>query len=54
MQAALVGHSFGSLIALETATRAPGRVTHLAMVGTAYPMAVSPALIAFSYSRADL
>lgn len=44
-QAALVGHSFGSLIALETAARAPARVTHLALVGTAYPMTVSPALL---------
>jgi len=47
-RAALVGHSFGSLIALETAARAPDRVTHLAMVGTAYPMKVSPALLAGS------
>jgi pimeloyl-ACP methyl ester carboxylesterase len=44
-KAALVGHSFGSLIALETAARAPARVTHLALVGTAYPMAVSAALL---------
>jgi len=44
-QAALVGHSFGSLIALETAARAPQRVTHVALVGTAYPMKVSPALL---------
>ncbi|MBO9515492.1 MAG: alpha/beta hydrolase [Variovorax sp.] len=44
-QAALVGHSFGSLIALEAAARAPQRVTHLALVGTAYPMTVSPALL---------
>jgi pimeloyl-ACP methyl ester carboxylesterase len=44
-KAALVGHSFGSLIALETAARAPERVSHLALVGTAYPMAVSPALL---------
>jgi pimeloyl-ACP methyl ester carboxylesterase len=44
-KAALVGHSFGSLIALETAARAPTRVTHLALVGTAYPMAVSAALL---------
>ncbi|WP_219220157.1 alpha/beta fold hydrolase [Variovorax boronicumulans] len=44
-KAALIGHSFGSLIALETAARAPERVTHLAMVGTAYPMVVSPALL---------
>jgi pimeloyl-ACP methyl ester carboxylesterase len=44
-KAALVGHSFGSLIALEAASRAAERVTHLALVGTAYPMAVSPALL---------
>ena len=44
-QAALVGHSLGSLIALEAAARAPQRVTHLALVGSAYPMAVSPALL---------
>jgi pimeloyl-ACP methyl ester carboxylesterase len=43
--AALVGHSLGSLIALEAAARSPGRVTHLALVGTAYPMTVSPALL---------
>ena len=44
-QAALVGHSMGSLIALETAGLAPDRVTRLAMVGTAYPMKVSDALL---------
>jgi len=44
-QAALVGHSFGSLVALEAAARAPQRVSHLALVGTAFPMQVSPALI---------
>lgn len=44
-KAALVGHSFGSLIALEAAARAPERITHLALVGTACPMAVSPALL---------
>jgi pimeloyl-ACP methyl ester carboxylesterase len=44
-KAALVGHSFGSLIALETTARSPERVTHLALVGTAYPMTVSPALL---------
>ena len=44
-RAALVGHSFGSLIALEAAARAQERVTHLALVGTAYPMKVSPALL---------
>ncbi len=44
-QAALVGHSFGSLIALEAAARAPARVSHLGLVGTAFPMKVSPALL---------
>ncbi len=44
-QAALVGHSWGSLIALEAAARLKDRITHLALVGTAFPMKVSPALI---------
>ena len=49
-QAALVGHSFGSLIALETAARVPQRVSHLVLVGTAFPMRVSPALLEASVS----
>ena len=44
-RAALVGHSWGSLIALEAAARLQERISHLALVGTAYPMKVSPALI---------
>ena len=44
-RAALVGHSFGSLIALEAAARAPDRVSHLVLCGTAFPMKVSPALL---------
>lgn len=44
-QAALVGHSWGSLIALEAASRLQERVTQLVLVGTAFPMKVSPALI---------
>lgn len=44
-QAALAGHSFGSLAALEAAARQPGRVSHLALLATAFPMAVSPALL---------
>ena len=51
-QATLVGHSLGSLIALEAAARAPERVAHLAMVGTAYPMKVSPALLEGSLDAA--
>ena len=41
----LVGHSMGSLIALEAAARAPARITRLVMVGSAYPMKVSAALL---------
>ncbi len=44
-KAALVGHSFGSLTALQVAGSAPERVSHLALVGTAFPMKVSPALL---------
>ncbi len=44
-RAALVGHSWGSLIALEAAARLQERISHLALVGTAYPMKVSSALI---------
>jgi pimeloyl-ACP methyl ester carboxylesterase len=44
-KAALVGHSWGSLIALHAASLVPKRVTHLAMVATAFPMKVSPALL---------
>jgi pimeloyl-ACP methyl ester carboxylesterase len=44
-KAALVGHSWGSLIAMHAASMVPQRVTHLAMVATAYPMKVSPALL---------
>jgi pimeloyl-ACP methyl ester carboxylesterase len=44
-RAALVGHSMGSLIALEMAARAPERAAHLVMVGTAYPMKVSEVLL---------
>lgn len=45
-RAALVGHSMGSLVALEAAGRAPERATQLVMMGTAYPMKVSDALLA--------
>ena len=44
-KAALVGHSMGSLIALEAAGLAPERVTRLVMIGTAFPMKVSDALL---------
>lgn len=44
-RAALIGHSWGSLIALEAAARLKERVSHLVLVGIAYPMKVSPALL---------
>lgn len=42
---ALVGHSMGSLVALETAARLGGAARALVMVGTAFPMKVAPALM---------
>lgn len=45
-QVALVGHSMGSLVALETVLRHPSRVSKLALVGTAAPMAVGDAFLA--------
>ena len=50
-QAALIGHSWGSLIALETAARLKDRITHAILVGTAFPMKVSPALIEASLNE---
>lgn len=47
---ALIGHSWGSLIALQAAADLGERVSHLVLVGTAYPMKVSPALIEASQS----
>lgn len=44
-RAALVGHSMGSLIALEMAARLGERATALALLGTAFPMGVSKALL---------
>ncbi len=41
----LVGHSMGSLAALETAARYPQKISKLVMVGTAVPMAVSDTLL---------
>ena len=43
--AALVGHSLGSLAALECAARHAARVTRIALVGPAAPMPVSEALL---------
>ncbi|MGQ0664010.1 MAG: alpha/beta fold hydrolase [Pseudomonadota bacterium] len=45
-RAALVGHSMGSLIALEAAARAPARVWAVALLGAAESMPVHPDLLA--------
>ena len=50
-QAALVGHSWGSLIALQAAANLKERITHAVLVGTAFPMKVSPALIEASLNE---
>lgn len=44
-KAILVGHSMGSLVALDGAARHPERVAGLALVATAAPMTVSDALL---------
>jgi pimeloyl-ACP methyl ester carboxylesterase len=43
--AQLVGHSMGSLIALETAARHPQKVSALGLIGTAAAMTVGPDLL---------
>src|SRR6201995_1153766 len=43
--AKLIGHSMGSLIALETAARHPDKVSALVLVGTSAAMAVGPDLL---------
>lgn len=50
-KAVLIGHSMGSLIALETALRAQDEVCGVALVGTAYPMTVSAQLLEASEHR---
>jgi pimeloyl-ACP methyl ester carboxylesterase len=47
----LIGHSMGSLVALEAAARQPQRVVGVALIGTAYPMKVSPALLETARER---
>jgi len=43
--AALVGHSMGSLVALEFAARYPEAAEKIALIGTAYPMKVGEAFL---------
>jgi pimeloyl-ACP methyl ester carboxylesterase len=44
-KAVLIGHSMGSLIALETAARHPSRVSALGLIATAARMTVGPDLL---------
>jgi pimeloyl-ACP methyl ester carboxylesterase len=44
-RALLAGHSMGSLVAMEASSRAPRRVSGLALLGTTFPMKVSDALL---------
>ncbi len=44
-KAHLIGHSMGSLIALETAARHPEKVSALSLIGTAATMTVGPDLL---------
>jgi pimeloyl-ACP methyl ester carboxylesterase len=44
-KAALVGHSMGSLVALDCAARFPERVNAIALLGAAFPMRVAPELL---------
>jgi pimeloyl-ACP methyl ester carboxylesterase len=41
----VIGHSMGSLVALETAARHPDRVSALCLIGTSAPMAVGAELL---------
>jgi pimeloyl-ACP methyl ester carboxylesterase len=44
-RAALVGHSMGSLVALDCAARFPERVQAVALLGATFPMRVAPELL---------
>jgi pimeloyl-ACP methyl ester carboxylesterase len=50
-RAFVAGHSMGSLVALDFAARYPTRASHLALVATAVPMAVSDALLDAALNR---
>ena len=49
--ASLVGHSMGSLIAMETGLRHSDRVSRLGLIGSSLPMPVSPALLDAAFGK---
>lgn len=51
--AALVGHSMGSLIALDVAARYPARILQIALIGASVPMPVSDALLDAANSKPE-
>ena len=52
-KAHLIGHSMGSLIALETAARHPEKVSALSLIGTAATMTVGPDLLKAAEANDD-
>ena len=46
----IVGHSMGSLIALEMASSQPHRIKAMSLIGTAFPMQVNDQLLQFAKS----
>lgn len=50
-RATLVGHSMGSLVALQCALAHPQRVEKLALVGTSFPMPVGDAFLAAAHDN---
>ncbi len=52
-KAQLIGHSMGSLIALETAARHPAKVSALGLIGTAAVMTVGPDLLKAAEANDD-
>lgn len=44
-QVRVAGHSMGALVALEAASNQPQRISHLALLGAAFPMAVGEPLL---------
>ena len=53
-RAALVGHSMGALIALETAARHPTRAASLSLIGAAAKMPVHPDLLAAAKANSHI